>query len=766
MTARGPDGRFFRVEFQAGGIRDVQQAFRSVLQATLDSAKAAQRASQETIRAHEHTAREIRRIENQKEHAYQQMLKGMAREDAKAHADSIRELEQAERKKQQIQEAYAKSNKQMREDLQRREHEEADRRNEMWARRGLAGEVRAGIYRGINAGMQVAGQAAQVATGVFGGFSIADTVHTLNKFQSSVTALSNATYIPDQKDAKGNITNPGTARAKAADIEAVAREGEAASGYTKQELVDAWSGYVEKSSDSAAFVGDDMAKRKESKIFLIEMAQLAKGSGANIADVMNAAGVLQVQNENMSAADRATTMRNIVGQGKLGAISMPDLAKAVPKITASSSQFAMGTTEAQRALLGISQIAVQTAGTAPVAATAVANMVGETGKKHDKIKKDFGVETKDEKTGKLLDPSIFMAQLMEKVGGDTSKLQKIYGQQGIRVFTALSGTFNEARDLAKATGADEKASNAAGAAAVRKKIAKFEAQGYSKGDAKEDFEAVMMTREEKFKKARVQTQNAIEDALLPALEKFAAVLPEITPALVKFIEFISKNPMEGAGLLIGASIAKQMSAALIQDILTKALGGAGGPISLAIVAGFMAWKQMEAQMAEDQKRVADRGQLSEAAYEAGRDLKKAKTPEEREAAKKKALAVQEALVREAALTEGGDHSTTNDAGRAVAKYGIAPLKAIAESVIMPGVAAASAATGHGGDVTGAVGALSEKTGLNAIEERVKAMDAVAKKHHETFLADLDMLGKRMRKVAEEDAKSGHGHVPMSAKTHL
>jgi hypothetical protein len=683
----------FRVDFQPGGIKDVQQAFKTVLQATLDAGKGLVTSAKEGDAAWKQLEREIVRNRNRTLAAIEKVNREIERDAQRAADKEVAIARKAAADREKIEENYQK----VRHHTEERYRQEAEFRAENSLRaRAVAtmkGQYRNALSGTVQQGMSHVGAAAQLATGVFGGFSVADSVANMNKFQSSVAALSNATYIPDQKDANGKIISAGTARAKASDIEAVAREGEAASGYSKQELVDAWSAYIEKSSDSAAFVGDDPVKRKESKTFLVEMAQLAKGSGANIADVMNAAGVLQVQNENMSAADRATTMRNIVGQGKLGAISMPDLAKAVPKITASSSQFAMGTTEAQRALLGISQIAVQTAGTAPVAATAVANMVGETGKKHDKIKSAFGVETKDAKTKKLLDPSIWLADLMEKVGGDTSKLQKVYGAQSIRVFTALAGTFNEARDAALKDGKSQKEADAAGGAAVRKKVGKFEAQGYSKEDAAADFATTMATREEKFKKAKLQTQNAIEEALLPALEAFARVVPEITPKLVAFIKFLTENPFQGAGILVGASIAKQMAAAGIQSIMEKALGGVGGPVALAVVAGMLAWKTMEASLDKEAAERTKRGQTGATAEGLIHDAKKAKTPEEQQ----KAIAALEEhgqMLNEQSgkVAEGKDHSAHQMAAKAarlvmgVQSFGLSETKGAAGDQLGEGIA--------------------------------------------------------------------------------
>jgi hypothetical protein len=579
----------------------------------------------------------------------------------------------------------------------------------------MKGQYRNALSGTVQQGMSHVGAAAQVATGVFGGFSIADSVASMNKFQSAVTNMSNATYIPDMAGADGKVIK-GTPRAKRENIESLAKEVSASSGFDKQDLVGAWQQFIEKSSDSRAFTGatsqelaagraagktDEQTNREstaEGKLFLKEMADLAKASGSDLGQIMTAAGMMKSANTAITSAQMAETMRNVVGQGKLGSVSIADLAKSAPTIMAGAGSLAMGQTEGQRALLGLSQISMISAGTAPMAATATARFISNASEKHDKLKK-LGIETRDAKGGGLRDPAEILADIYRSTKGDEAKLQKVlglFGERGQKPITAVRATYTEAeraaREDSKRTG-KKYVEGEAGAAAVLEQVQKAEKMGYSKKDVATDLAAVHEDRAEKFAKAKHAVQEQIEAALLPALESFARVVPEITPKLVEFIKFLTENPFQGVGILVGASIAKQMAAAGIQSIMEKALGGVGGPVALAVVAGMLAWKAAEAQLDKDAAERTKRGQTGATAEGLIHDAQKAKTPEEQ----KKAIAALEEhgqMLNEQSgkVAEGKDHSPSQMAAKAarlvmgVQSFGLSETKGAAGDQLGQGIA--------------------------------------------------------------------------------
>ena len=474
-----------------------------------------------------------------------------------------------------------------------------------------------GGYAGgmASTGINMAGNAAALAGGVFGGFQAADAVKKLNGFESAAVNLSNATYIPDMKGPNGEKIE-GTKRAKVSDIMDIAKEGQAATGFDKDELLTAWQSYVEKSSDASAFSGDDPAKRKAGKETLFGLAKLAKGSGTNIMELMGAAGALKTQNDNISSEDMMKTMLNVVGQGKLGAISMADLASHSAIITASAGQFSMGQTEAQRSLLGLSQIAYKTAGTAPMAATAVSNFVAETTGKQKQLRA-MGVEVNDfNKDGSkkgIRDPGEIISEIFKKTGGDMAKIQAIYGERGIKPFESLKTTYDAAEGEAKVK--DPKAKKGeAGSLAVLKTVQKFERMGYAPKDAEDDFKAVQGTRTEQFNQAMLKVQDAFQTSLLPALEQFVTYLPQLTTTVSGAIKFFADHPFQGIGAMIGAAIAKDMAAAGIQKLITNAFSSASGAMSLgsiAVTAGiaYLAYNKLAEEADKEKDAVADRSML-------------------------------------------------------------------------------------------------------------------------------------------------------------
>ena len=753
----------FQIDFQPGGIKDVQQAFKTVLQATLDASRGLITSAKDGAGAWQMLEREIVRNRNRTLHAIEKVNREIERDAQRAADKEVKIAEKAAAERAKIEENYQK----VRHHTEERYRQEAEFREQNSLRSRavatLKGQARGAVASTMNAGMGLAGEAARAATDVFGGFSIKDSVSAMNKFQTSMVNMSNSTYIADAVASDGKLIK-GTGRAKAEDIEAFAKTTAIKTGFDKTELVGAWQQFIEKSSDSRAFTGATQAEltagraegksdvqinaesKKEGQQLLLEMAELAKGSTSDLSQVMTGIGMMKPANPNITSAQMAETMRMVVGQGKLGSVSMADLAKSAPTIMSGAGSLAMGMTEGQRALLGLSQVAMVSSKSGAQAATAVARFTGYSEQKHDKLKA-LGVETRDKSGNGLKDPAEIVADIYRASKGDGAKMAKfqtIYGAEGYRVISGAKGTYQEAELAAKKAaekGGPKYVAGEAGAKAVFDMIQRVERMSYSKKDVATDLEAVKGTRTEQFNQAKMAVQESIESALLPGLTAFAKVLPEITPKIVAFIDFLTKNPMEGAGLLIGASIAKQMAPQMMQSILTTALGGAGGPVAVAVVAGMIAWKATEAKIEKDAKQDADRSQISGNVQAHIQAAMHAKTSEEKAAAAKQLQADSELLNAESGkVADGKSHSDSTTAVRGI--LGVLDFVTMGQA----------SKTSIGKDAN----------------EGLALKDAEAAKQQQQLAragTDLDAALHILREsIMKEAQKTSHGPVPLSDQT--
>lgn len=569
-------------DFQASGIRDVGQAFQTVEQALiridrLERANAASAAAAARTRT---TASKTEAKERQKgaddiaksqadaeKKATAHVLAGVnerIRAQRREHETAARELDRYQREAQRAQREITRTVE--RESAQRTRAHEQEMRAQAAVRRRFAEAVSGRITSSVGNTVGSLARYGGMAIGLVSGLSVTDAVQSSMKAERSAALLANAMYIPGT-----------TARGDVNQIMGFARVAEGKTGIDKGALLEGWTKYIEGSSDARAFAGKTPEERKAGQEMLIDMAQLAKGSGANFTDVMSAAGKLKSQNENMSSEQLSATMRNIVGQGKLGAVSMSDLATSASIITSMSSQLQGDQTAAQGALLGLSQISMKTSGTAPEAAIATRHFVSDTLEHQAKLRA-VGINPTD-KSGRMINMADLTGQLFAKTGGDYAKLQALgYGERGIKPLLALKSIFDEA----------EAATKGSGAAAVSREVRRFSNASYSKEDVSNDFKTVMSTNAEKFNAAQLHLRDSLEKNLTPTIEKLAARLPEIIPALdrlidrlprlldevVKLVDWFAQNPLKGVGAIIAAALVKDLAMAGIGAAAQKAITAA------------------------------------------------------------------------------------------------------------------------------------------------------------------------------------------------
>lgn len=543
-SRRAQEGSRYRVGVAKGEAKEKAKA-------TDDAVKGADKAEKAHTAAVE---REAKRREN-----IIRTSSRMAGQVAKAQADA--EIREAQRAANARERAYARAGRES-----AKEQRDTQRARERFLS-SAGGYVGSAVHKLGSAGFGVVKSALSVG----GGFDVVDQVRGSLDAERAAVMLSNSAYQPG-KTIQGWGARPDSGR-----ILARAREVQDSTGVGKGELLEGARSYVAKSSD---FLGS-----MENLPFF---AQLAKGSGTGVKDIMGAAGILRAQNKNLTTEEMQQTMLNIVSQGKQGAMEIDDLARVAGKITKTSAAYggSLNQTEAQRQLLGMAQIAIRTSGNPNEAATVVSNFADDT-LKHQKALKSHGVNALNSQGG-LIDPSEITRQVFESSGGNIGKIIGMgYGQRSMKFFEALAPIYQEKAASLRGGGMkDEKEIKKQSAQAVVDEIKSLTGATYSKGEMQTDADAVLQTGIERFEMAMTNLKEAVADRMLPHLEAFISKLPAFAPAVEgaasafasilpviqsfvgSFADLIKSDPIGGA-LLLGA---------------TK-MGGAIGALATAFIVG-------------------------------------------------------------------------------------------------------------------------------------------------------------------------------------
>ncbi len=384
-----------------------------------------------------------------------------------------------------------------------------------------------------------------------GGLSVVDSVSRATSAERAAIALSNSAYIPGQVERPDK--NAILARASSV---------QAATNIDKGELIKGLQKYVALSSDFKGGMGN-----------LGQFAKMAKASGTDFGEFMTAAGTMRVQNKSLDEAGMMNILRATIGQSKIGAIEFSDLAQHAGTITASSGQYAGSQALNQQRLLGLSQLGRRVADPAE-AATAVNKLASDVAS-HATGMEAAGVKVRG--PDGLFDPAEIIANLMQKTGGDVGKLQNLgIGERSMKLFNAAMPTFKEA------------GGGAAGADAVRKEIAGLEGATYSDADVSRDFVEVMAANGEKFDAAMNRVREAMEQRLIPYIDKFAARLPELLPKVERMMDafeavasFLMENPYAAIPAIIAAAVSKDLLLAGIGSAANAAIVAAIGNVTMA-----------------------------------------------------------------------------------------------------------------------------------------------------------------------------------------
>ena len=486
----------------------------------------------------------------------------------KAEQRGVKEVERAEAQKQRIRDVSARAHARYLEQQTKTEERELLRQEHaaQSVRRRMASAGGSAVVNGTGRALGGIASMAGGALAIGGGFALADAVRGELKAERSASQLI-------------NLVTTGATPPPGANVGAITGEAgrvAIATGLDKQQVLDAQIAYAKNARG-----GDFAGVMANTALF----AKLAKVGGVDMSVIAEGAGKLQSQNPELTKGNGMRDMLlGAMGMAKSGSVSFEQAIGQVGTLASTRGLLSGGDEAAnQRKLIGLGQIAAS-GGESGDMGTYVKNVVYEIGAHRSKTSKETGLGGKGleslgvqyDKQGRI-DIEQAIPAIMKATGGDLTKIHAIVGNRGMPAFTEVSRTFNEA-------GGGE-----AGAAAVRKQMQDQSGSTMSAGDLDKRLADTLNTPAERFNIAMTKVTEMLQAKALPFLEKFSDPknldkLVEEFGAIVdaggKLAEFFVRNPIQGIGLLISASVAKDLAGAAIgagvKSVLEKGLEGAAG----------------------------------------------------------------------------------------------------------------------------------------------------------------------------------------------
>jgi TP901 family phage tail tape measure protein len=198
--------------------------------------------------------------------------------------------------------------------------------------------------------------------------------------------------------------------------------------------------------------GDLDAARRFSKTF----AEISLATDTAADEIGGAAADLFQKFDIKTIKDMEQAMATLAVQGKRGAFELEDAARLFPRVLAAARRFGVeGNAKGLAQIGGFTQLARQSTGSGEEAATAVENVFSQLAKKSGVLKR-AGVQVFD-KNNRGRDFRDVISETIAATGGDQGKLNKIFGQRGIRAVSPLIQTFNDTKESAVGTEAERTA---------------------------------------------------------------------------------------------------------------------------------------------------------------------------------------------------------------------------------------------------------------------------------------------------------------------
>lgn len=472
-------------------------------------AKAAEKAANATAKAAEKAAREEVRS---REKAERQKQRAVEDTERKANLALARQQKAEERAAQQRVEQMRRFESKM---------NPATRGGaiDTGAIRGMVGDrVASGAFAAARWG---AGAAASIAGSAFRGTGI-----NLNMDQHMSGAvdlekrsvdLSNAGYMPGAVGVAGRRQDPRQLAQQARDVANYA-------GMDSGNVMEGLQAFTAKTGDL-----------ETGRAVLKDMAMLSRATGTSMEDMVSAAGDVSngLGDTDHKAEKIATVMRAIAAQGKVGAVEIKDLAVQMAKVQAAAGKFTGGGEKNIAEMNAMVQMARARGGAASAtqAATGVlsfTNTFSKAARRKEFRKQGIELEGQD---GRLRGAKDILMESLQKTGGDTEKMGKLFADAGARRSVAgFEAIYKE---------------NGGGDAGLRAVSQKFDELADATMNSKEvtdSFARSMNTTEAQaqlFNNQLGVVAGEMQSALLPALKELAPVAVSAAKEFSGFIETIT-----------------------------------------------------------------------------------------------------------------------------------------------------------------------------------------------------------------------------------
>jgi len=351
-------------------------------------------------------------------------------------------------------------------------------------------------------------------------------------------------------------------------------------GTNREDVLAGLENYVQKTGDIKAAVAN-----------LKNFSDFALAFKSTTGDIATAAATIQQQFGISDANDVAQALTAFGLQGRSGAFELVDLASELPQIGAAGARFGLQGVEGAKVIGGLSQLAIQSTGSAPEAATAVKQMFNQLQAKATQIQsgKAFGGREKvdvyegGDTTAQGRDIRDVLTEVIAASGGRQDELLKIFDVRGVNAVSQLATAFKDA-NLAAGGG---EAGKAAGIEAVRRMLDESIETTGKFSDIQNDVAIMMEDDSVKVSQAMQELEIELGQAFLPAVREVTKALQENMPAIKDFaaelghiVSYLAENPFKGIGTLIGAKVIAEIAAAGIAAKGGALLGGIGAATSV------------------------------------------------------------------------------------------------------------------------------------------------------------------------------------------
>lgn len=512
-----------------------------------EQAKEAKRAAAEVAKAEADKAKAAERAAKQRSKATLDAFREERKAREREHAAFLRNLREEEREAKKTKRAVAQEER-------TRGRTEAGRKA---AVRAIASDAMGTAGRMASRAMGLAGELVG-GTGV--SFDISTSVGKSVELEALAVSLSNA------------AKKKGGPRESVSGLVDLARSVGDKFAFDPKQILAGMGAYQEKTGDL-----------QTGKASLPELAELAKATGTDLADMVSAAADVGIALGDVGTAFKtaedkakavADVMRTIAGQGQEGAVEIKALAVQMAKISSSAGFFAGDKGENIKKMAALAQLSRQMGGasSSSQAANAVAAFVNQL-RTPARLKQfeEAGVDVYSKKPGeegKILDPYEIIKKSLVATDADPAKMKKLFmSVLGDKPVTALAQVYSDT----KGTKEDK-------LRAVDAQLARF-TTAMDPSVIRENAAMAMGTKESRaqvFQNKFDALIAAMADKALPALEKLSPTILSAVDALGKLVGWSVDNPKSAIAAGIAAAVAKAVIANKAAGLLDGAGGGLGG----------------------------------------------------------------------------------------------------------------------------------------------------------------------------------------------